>query len=205
MKNYGIYYNYKKLGDILMISFNPNSYAKKILKNNEVLCLFNEKEELIGINILNFSNVVKIKSNGFIPLINTKLLNVINSILINANLEPLEEKKESGFKIGKIISMEEHPESEHLHICEVDIGEKENLQIVCGSFNAKVGIKVVCATPYTFMPNGQIILPGKVLGIESFGMLCSGRELNLGGYDNISGLYILDDSYKIGDDFFKVL
>ena len=52
------------------------------------------------------------------------------------------------------------------------------------------------------MPDGKQIVPGKLLKIDSFGMLCSGRELHLEGYENVHGLLELDDSYNIGDDFF---
>jgi len=99
--------------------------------------------------------------------------------------------------------MEDHPDSDHLHILKVDVGEEKLLNIVCGSYNAKVGLKVVCASNGTFMPNGQQIIAGEVLGVFSEGMLCSGRELNIQGYENKKGLYILGDEYKVGDDFFK--
>ena len=147
------------------------------------------------------SKILKIKSHGFLPLINKEVLDVINSILLNNGLEALPYQNESGFVVAKIIDMEEHPESDHLHICKVDCGNNNILQIVCGAYNAKVGMKVVCALPYAFMPNGQQIIPSKLLGIESNGMLCSGRELNLSGYDNVRGLLELDETYKIGNDF----
>ena len=85
----------------------------------------------------------------------------------------------------------------------MNVGNEEKLQIVCGAHNAREGLKCVCATPYTFMPNGQQIIPNKLLGIESFGMLCSGRELGLEGFENKRGLLELDDSYLVGNDFFK--
>ena len=53
------------------------------------------------------------------------------------------------------------------------------------------------------MPSGRQIIPGKLLGIESYGMLCSGRELALEGYENKRGLLELDDNYKVGSDFFS--
>ena len=160
-----------------------------------------KNDELIGINIFNISEILKIKSHGFLPLINEEVLNVINSILQNAGLEELEYQDKSGFVVAKIIDIEEHPESNHLHICTVDVGEEKPLQIVCGSYNAKIGMKVVCALPYTFMPNGQQIIPSKLLGIESYGMLCSGNELNLEEYIGKKGLLELDDSYNMGSDF----
>ena len=105
--------------------------------------------------------------------------------------------------IGEVITCEKHPDSDHLNVCTVDIGG-ELLNIVCGSFNAKVGLKVVVATENCFMPSGKQIIPGEVMGVFSEGMLCSGRELNIDGYENKKGLYILDDSYNVGDDFYTL-
>lgn len=200
---YGIYYNHETIGDTLIIEFKPNEYPnKKIIKDN--ITVLYKDEDLVGINIFDISKIIKIHANGFIPNLNEDVLKVINYALENAGIAPLEYQKESGFKVAKIIDIEEHPDSEHLHICKVDIGEKEPLQIVCGAYNARENLICVCATPYTFMPDGKQILPGKLLKIDSFGMLCSGRELHLEGYENKRGLLELDESYKVGEDFFKI-
>jgi len=198
---YGLYYNHKTIGDILVIEFKPNLYPNKVIKNENVVTLYRD-DELIGINILNISDILKIKANGFIPNLEEHAFQVVNFCLENAKAPKLNPKDGSGFKVAKIIDIEEHPDSEHLHICKVDVGEKEPLQIVCGAFNARQDLKCVCALPYTFMPDGKQIVPGKLLKIDSFGMLCSGRELHLEGYDNVHGLLELDDSYNVGDDFF---
>ncbi len=198
--NYGVYYNHKTIGDILIIEFLPNVYPNKVIKKDDCVALYKD-DELVGINIFNISEIVKIKANGYIPVLEEHVLKVINFKLENAGFPTLDDKKESGFKVSEIVDIEEHPESDHLHICKVNTG-KEELQIVCGAFNARSGLKCVCATPYTFMPDGKQIVPGKLLKIDSFGMLCSGRELHLEGYENVHGLLELDDSYKVGDDFF---
>lgn len=200
---YGLYYNKEKIGDILFVVFKSNDIpdSQKITENCRVLY---KNNEIVGINILNISKIFKIKSHGFLPLINEEILKVINSILINDGIEPLPYQEDSGFVVAKVIDIEEHPQSDHLHICKVDCGNEKILQIVCGAYNVKLNMKVVCALPYSFMPNGQQIIPSKLLGIESYGMLCSGRELNLEGFDNVKGLLELDDTYKIGDDFWKI-
>ena len=184
---YALYYDYETIGDVLLVVIKPTVIPTKEVKINDVVALYN-KDELIGINIFNISKVIKIKAKGLIPLINEDILNVINHILENANLEKLPIQIESGFRVAKIVDIDEHPDSEHLHICMVDIGDKEPLQIVCGASNARKDLVCVCATPFTFMPNGQQIIPNKLLGIQSNGMLCSGRELNLEGYEGKRGL-----------------
>lgn len=199
---YALYYDYETIGDVLLVVIKPTVIPTKEVKINDVVALYN-KDELIGINIFNISKVIKIKAKGLIPLINEDILNVINHILENANLEKLPIQIESGFRVAKIVDIDEHPDSEHLHICMVDIGDKEPLQIVCGASNARKDLVCVCATPFTFMPNGQQIIPNKLLGIQSNGMLCSGRELNLEGYEGKRGLLELSDEYKVGTDFWK--
>ena len=199
---YALYYDYETIGDVLLVVIKPTVIPTKEVKINDVVALYN-KDELIGINIFNISKVIKIKAKGLIPLINVDILNVINHILENANLEKLPIQIESGFRVAKIVDIDEHPDSEHLHICMVDIGDKEPLQIVCGASNARKDLVCVCATPFTFMPNGQQIIPNKLLGIQSNGMLCSGRELNLEGYEGKRGLLELSDEYKVGTDFWK--
>jgi tRNA-binding protein len=199
---YAIYYNYRTIGDDLIIVFDSEAHPDEIKKNDDVVALY-KNGKIVGINILNFSEIMKLKVDGFIPIINEKMLKIINNALVNAGFEPLEEQKESGFRVAKIIECEEHPESEHLHVLKVDVGNNEFLDIVCGAFNARVGLKCVCALPYTFMPNGQQIIPSKLLGIQSNGMLCSGRELVLPGYEGKHGLLELDDNSIVGSDFFK--
>ncbi len=199
---YGVYYNHETIGDILLIVFEPNIIPNKVIKHDNVVALYNN-DKLVGYNFLNISEDIKIKADGYIPVMNDKVIDVLNYILKNHNLEPLDYLHESGFKVALIKEMEDHPDSDHLHILKVDVGEEKLLNIVCGSYNAKVGLKVVCASNGTFMPNGQQIIAGEVLGVFSEGMLCSGRELNIQGYENKKGLYILGDEYKVGDDFFK--
>ena len=199
---YALYYDYETIGDVLLVVIKPTIIPTKEVKINDVVALYN-KDELIGINIFNISKVIKIKAKGLIPLINEDILSVINHILENANLEKLPIQIESGFRVAKIVDIDEHPDSEHLHICMVDIGDKEPLQIVCGASNARKDLVCVCATPFTFMPNGQQIIPNKLLGIQSNGMLCSGRELNLEGYEGKRGLLELSNEYKVGTDFWK--
>ena len=82
-----------------------------------------------------------------------------------------------GLKIGKILECKMHPDSDHLHLCKVDIGS-EVLNIVCGAPNAREGIKVIVAVVGAKLP-GLTIKKGKIRGEESCGMLCSVQELGL--------------------------
>lgn len=80
--------------------------------------------------------------------------------------------------IGEIKECEEHPDSDHLHVCQVDIGD-EVLQIVCGAPNARKGLKVIVALPGAVLPGDFTIKRGNIRGVESNGMMCSMAELGL--------------------------
>ena len=90
--------------------------------------------------------------------------------------------------------MEDHPKSDHLHITTVDLGDHKQ-QIVSGSPNMQANVKVVVANVGTMMPSGSIIWPGALLGVESNGMICSGRELHLKGAPQKPGALILPDDF----------
>ena len=104
----------------------------------------------------------------------------------------------TGVVIGKVLTCVNHENSDHLHVCTVDVGEGEPLQIVCGAPNATAGIKVPCAKIGAKLPGDFTIKKAKMRGIESFGMLCSARELGVS--EDHSGLWILPEDAPIGED-----
>lgn len=81
--------------------------------------------------------------------------------------------------IGKVVTCIEHPDSDHLHICHVDVGDNEMQQIVCGAPNVREGLKVVVALPGAILPGDFVIKSSKIRGVESNGMLCALYELGL--------------------------
>lgn len=85
----------------------------------------------------------------------------------------------SGVVIGEIIDAKQHPDADRLRVCTVNIGQNDNLNIVCGAQNARAGIKVVVATVGAVLPNNLKIKRAKLRGVESFGMICSLSELGL--------------------------
>ena len=107
----------------------------------------------------------------------------------------------SGVVVGEVLSCRDHENSDHLHVCEVNAGTGETLQIVCGAPNVTPGIKVPCATVGAELPPGEDGKPfkiklGKLRGVESQGMLCSARELGISEESN--GLHILAEDAPIG-------
>ena len=103
---------------------------------------------------------------------------------------------------GKVLTCVDHPDSDHLHICTVDAGTGEILQIVCGAPNVKPGIIVPVALDGSTLPGDIKIKKGKLRGVESCGMLCSHDELGISvadlGYEPEYGILILPAETPIG-------
>ncbi len=107
---------------------------------------------------------------------------------LGLEVEGIEVKKplKGDVVVGKILKAVQHPNADKLRLCEVDVGDKEPLAIVCGAPNAREGIKVVVARIGSELPGDFKIKESKIRGEKSFGMLCSEEELGLsGGHDGI--------------------
>lgn len=85
----------------------------------------------------------------------------------------------SNIVVAHIVGVEKHPDADKLRVCQVDDGSGQSLQIVCGAPNAALGLKVPLARLGAELPGGMKIGKAKMRGVESFGMLCSARELGL--------------------------
>jgi len=105
--------------------------------------------------------------------------------------------------VGEIISMTPHPQADRLRVCQVNIGRKQPLTIVCGASNAAIGLKVPAALAGAILPNGMAIKVAAIRGVESFGMLCSAAELGL--EESSEGLLVLDPATKPGVSLKKIL
>ena len=135
--------------------------------------------------------------------INETFVEEFNNVLKQYDLPLVESDYDDKFRVGKVVEIEEHPDSDHMHICKVDIGG-EVLQIVCGAPNVALNQLVVAALEGAVMPSGLIIVPSSLRGVASAGMLCSARELNLPNAPQVRGILVLDENeYKPGDSFFK--
>ncbi len=110
---------------------------------------------------------------------------------------------------ARIVKLEPHVDSDHLQICQMDIGKGDLVQIVTGAGNIKEGDLVPAALHDSELPNGMHIKAGKLRGVESNGMLCSGEELCLTEDDyegaSVHGILILKDEWAPGTDMREVL
>ncbi|MCF7530440.1 phenylalanine--tRNA ligase subunit beta [Neisseria lisongii] len=110
----------------------------------------------------------------------------------------------SGVVVAEVKSVEKHPDADRLNVTQVDVGQGELVQIVCGAPNVKPGIKVPCSLPGAVLPGNFKIKPTKMRGVVSNGMLCSTDELGLPD-DGVDGLHILPDDAPVGADIREYL
>lgn len=118
------------------------------------------------------------------------------------NIEKVISNKINNLVIGEVVECEMHPDSDHLHVCKVNIGN-EITQIVCGADNVRKGIKVIVALPGAILPGNFEIKKSKIRGEESNGMICALYELGLEektkeAYDR--GIEELDENAVVGAD-----
>ncbi len=103
--------------------------------------------------------------------------------------------------VGQVKSIAPHPDANKLQVCQVDVGESEYRQIVCGAPNVAVDMRVPVANVGATLPGGMKIKKAKLRGVESFGMLCSSKELGMG--EGAEGLMVLPVDAPIGKDIRK--
>jgi len=108
-----------------------------------------------------------------------------------------------GILIAQIVSYEKHPNADRLTLCQVTTDGKNRISIVCGAPNVKQGMKSILALPGKILPNGLKLEKSEIRGIESFGMLCSASEVNL-GLDS-DGIMELPQEAKIGSSLLSYL
>ena len=144
---------------------------------------------------------MQFSENWLRSYVNTSLdSDALNHVMIMAGLD-VDDSHPLGASfshvvVGEIVSIKKHPDADRLQVCDVNIGDK-TLQIVCGASNARQGIKVACALVGAKLPAIDI-KEAKVRGVESFGMLCSLKELGLA--EEAEGILELSHDLKNGSD-----
>lgn len=121
---------------------------------------------------------------------------------IGLEVEGVEDPAErlAGFRIAHVLTAARHPDADKLQVLTVDLGEGEPLQVVCGAPNARAGMKGVLGLPGATVPaNGMVLRKSAIRGVESNGMMCSVRELELG--EEHDGIIELPEDAPVGTDF----
>lgn len=118
------------------------------------------------------------------------------------NVEAVVDSTISHLVIGKVLECTMHPNSDHLHVCKVDVGS-EVVQIVCGAPNVREGLNVIVALPGAVLPGNFEIKAGKIRGEESKGMLCALFELGVEEKTEenyAKGIHEVEESVEVGSD-----
>lgn len=192
------FYNLENVGDVLLGRI-TNAKTSSCLRQDDVCFLYDENKHLIGLNIFNASKYFSNLTSGQVCLNQTDI-DQINHLCKGKVIFDVDSTDH--IIVGQVVEIEDHPDSDHLHVCKVNLGDKIE-QIVCGAANVELNQKVVVATVGTMMPNGLLIVPSKLRKVDSNGMLCSAKELNLVNEATQKGIMVLDNRYELGQAFFK--
>lgn len=202
-------YNPNELGDILVVITAPDADDQITKIADDVAQITAEKDgELLGYNFMNASKILpELTSENGQVFLDAAQVEKLNAKLQEAGFDKLLTADEDPkFVVGYVEKITDHPKSDHLKVTQTRIAADKTVQIVCGSPNVAEGIKVVVARPGAMMPDGKIIWPGQLMGVDSDGMLCGFRELRIKNAPDEKGLFIIpDDWQEVGEpvDFAK--
>ena len=134
-----------------------------------------------------------------------KILDKLTNIGLEVESFESQSSQQDEFVIAKIINAERHPNADRLSVCDVDIGEKEIVKVVCGAPNAKKDLLTIYAPPGAIIPKNKMKLSvSKIRGVTSYGMLCSESELKLSNEsEGITELPSKKYNNQIGKKYFK--
>jgi len=196
-----VFYNPNGVGDVLIIPLEDgNRYEIEHEKFGDITKITNLDGELLGYNIFEASTHFDIQGTGAVKLTES-FLKEIKSFFEKNNLnDSLDFDLSPKFVVGYVKEKTPHENADKLSVCQVDV-DNEVVQIVCGAPNVDAGQKVVVARVGATMPSGMKIKASELRGVPSNGMICSQKELGLPNAPQEKGIYVLDDSYQVGEEF----
>ena len=195
-------YNKEHVGDVLMVILQEKKELKRsVERKGKVARIYaDETGQTLAWNIFEASSLIAVAGNGQVFLTDEQVATLNAELAKEGFVDKLENTAYPVFVVGQIEEMQAHPDSDHLNICQVNVGDKR-VQIVAGAPNAAVGLKTIVALPGAMMPSGSLIFPGKLRGEDSYGMMCSPRELALPNAPQVRGIIELGDEAQVGEAF----
>lgn len=195
-------YNKEHVGDTLMVIIANDKEVENVVERKVNVARIQTIEgTVVAWNFFHISDYLTIEGTGQISLGEEQVAE-LNRLVKQAGFEDeLVVDLEPKIVVGFVKSCKKHPDSDHLSITQTEVADGEVLQIVCGAPNVKAGQKVVVAKPGAMMPDGLIIWPGVLRGVESFGMICSAKELRLANAPEKKGILELPFDAVVGEAF----
>lgn len=197
-------YNKAHVGDTLMVVVADDKGTENTVERKwNVAQVKDASGQIVAWNFFHISDHLTIEGNGQVT-INEEQLTELNRLIKEAGFtETLIADNEPKIVVGYVKTCVPHPDSDHLSVTETEVDNGHVLQIVCGAPNIEAGQKVVVAKPGAMMPDGLMIWPGSLRGIESYGMICSARELHLPDAPTEKGILVLPEDAVVGEAFPK--
>ena len=195
-------YNKAHVGDTLLVMLADDQGLEQTVERKfNIAQIKNSAGTIVGWNFFHVSEFLELTGNGAISLTDEQIDLLNEKLAISGFNEKLPYDHEPHFVVGFVKSCVPHPDSDHLSITETEVDNGEVLQIVCGAPNIREGLKVVVAKPGTMMPDGMLIWPGVLRGVESYGMICSAKELELPNAPQKKGILELSQDAVVGSEF----
>ena len=195
-------YNKPHVGDVLLVQLATEAIVKTVTETKGDVVMLKEEAtgEIKGFNLFNASKYMTLDAQGLVEVTPELAEKIADALAANGAEISLDVDFTPKFVVGYVEEKEKHPNADKLSICKVNVGE-ETLQIVCGAPNVEAGQKVVVAKIGAVMPSGLLIKAGNLRGVDSFGMLCSARELAIPGAPEVKGILVLDADAEVGSAF----
>lgn len=195
-------YNKQYVGDVLLVQLATEQIVKTATETKGDVVILKEEatNEIKGFNLFNASKYVELDAQGIVEVTPELAEQLTAALAANGAQVSLDVDFSPKFVVGYVETKEKHPNADKLSICNVNVGD-ETVQIVCGAPNVEAGQKVVVAKVGAVMPSGLLIKAGNLRGVDSFGMLCSARELAIPGAPDVKGILVLDAGAEVGSAF----
>ena len=197
-----VFYNKQYVGDVLLVQLATEAIVNTVVERAGDIAILKEAQtgEIKAFNVFNASNYVTTEAQGNVEVTPELVAQLEATIAKNGASISLDVDFSPKFVVGYVETKEKHPNADKLSICTVNVGE-QSLQIVCGAPNVDAGQKVVVAKIGAVMPSGMLIKEGNLRGVDSFGMLCSARELEIPNAPSEKGILVLPADAKVGSAF----
>ncbi|MDM5249805.1 YtpR family tRNA-binding protein [Lysinibacillus sp. G4S2] len=197
-----VFYNKEHVGDVLLVQLATESIVKTEVERAGDLAILKEAQtgEIKAFNLFNASSYIQTDAKGLVEVTPELVAQLEAAIVKNGAEISLDVDFSPKFVVGYVETKDKHPNADKLSICSVNVGE-ETLQIVCGAPNVEAGQKVVVAKIGAVMPSGMLIKEGNLRGVDSYGMLCSARELGIPNAPSEKGILVLPEDAVIGNAF----